>query len=301
MTKLAASVARNLDRMTLDDEHLERTEAMRRIRPMGITHGLSQGLTGFGINLLGAVSGIARHALEAKSSVEVFTGLGKGIIGVVAKPISGAAELLALTGQGVLQTVGFNAMPMPRETKRFDEQSPASTITKITWDFIAQQSYDNVLAVAPATYICKNGVHFDATIAITQHHIIVVHWLEKLLVLRLMSSLKVMTASIDSHNATQLILSNDIECSHEQLHRKRILQYLSKTHVQTLESRLGLDEEIQSTFMSTKERYVLACNDSQIASYLQHYIEFLQYALCCTNNTDQSSPLTIRVDNPIYD
>lgn len=159
VTKLAASVARNLDRLTLDDEHLERTEAIRRIRPHSITHGLSQGLTGFGINLLGAVGGIARHALEAKSSVEVFTGLGKGIIGVVTKPISGAAELLALTGQGVLHTVGFNAMPMARDTFTSDESScSAMSLTKVAWKILSKIDYnDSVLLVDTALIINKDS------------------------------------------------------------------------------------------------------------------------------------------------
>lgn len=111
VSKLAASVARNLDRLTLDQEHIERTDALRRCRPHGFTEGLAQGVTGLGISILGAVGGLARHTLEARSPVEVMTGVGKGLVGAVTKPLSGAAELLALTGQGVLHTVGFNTMP----------------------------------------------------------------------------------------------------------------------------------------------------------------------------------------------
>lgn len=53
VTKMASSVARNLDRLTLDAEHLERTEELRRVRPQGVTEGLLQGLTGLGISVLG--------------------------------------------------------------------------------------------------------------------------------------------------------------------------------------------------------------------------------------------------------
>lgn len=127
VTKLAASVARNLDRLSLDDEHLQRTEALRRSRPQGITHGFAQGLTGLGISLLGAVGGIARHTLEATSSVGVVTGFGRGLVGAVTKPISGAAELVALTGQGMLHTVGFNQMPIARtvDTQKMDSNEPS--------------------------------------------------------------------------------------------------------------------------------------------------------------------------------
>lgn len=115
VTKLAASVARNLDRLTLDAEHLARTEAQRqRQRPGSISEGIALGLTGLGISMLGAVGGLSRHPLEAQSSMAVVTGFGRGLVGAVTKPISGAAELVALTGQSVLQTVGFNVMPTAR-------------------------------------------------------------------------------------------------------------------------------------------------------------------------------------------
>lgn len=53
VTKLASSVARNLDRLTLDEEHLQRQEESRRMRPQGMAQGLYQGLTGLGMSLLG--------------------------------------------------------------------------------------------------------------------------------------------------------------------------------------------------------------------------------------------------------
>ncbi|GAB0097728.1 hypothetical protein DMENIID0001_133940 [Sergentomyia squamirostris] len=134
VTKLATSVARNLDRLTLDEEHLQRTDALRRYRPQGLTQGFAQGLTDFGISLLGAIGGIARHTLEAKSASQVFAGVGKGLMGVILKPISGAAELVALTGQGVLHSVGYNALPSCR-THRGSADAHA-TSTKILWKIL---------------------------------------------------------------------------------------------------------------------------------------------------------------------
>lgn len=216
VTKLAASVARNLDRLTLDDEHLERTEALRRIRPIGITQGISQGLTGFGINLLGAVGGIARHALEAKSSVQVFTGLGKGIIGAVTKPISGAAELLALTGQGVLQTVGFNAMPISRDTKMLNNFSYPMSLTKITWKISSKIDYnDSVLIVAPVTHIEKSDIQSHVTIAITTKLILLITDSNTDLTTVLLISRT--RASIDLNDTTRLILTKKTECSSQQV------------------------------------------------------------------------------------
>lgn len=207
VTKLAASVARNLDRLTLDEEHLERTEAIRRIRPLSISHGLSQGLTGFGINLLGAVGGIARHALEAKSSVEVFTGLGKGILGVVTKPISGAAELLALTGQGVLHTVGFNAMPIARDISISMGMPHAMSLTKVAWKFLSKiDNNDSVLLVETAFISEGTENASDITVAVTTKLILLI--LDSDNELATILPISRTKAIIDPNDNTHLILVN---------------------------------------------------------------------------------------------
>lgn len=215
VTKLAASVARNLDRLTLDDEHLERTEALRRSRPQGITHGFTQGLTGFGISLLGAVGGIARHALEAKSSVEVFTGLGKGLVGVVTKPISGAAELLALTGQGVLHTVGFNTLPTSRSATIQRPYVCQLSVTKIIWKILTKISYpDQVLFVSLGKLI-KESQSEDITIVITTKLILFISFetIEPIEVL----SLSNITAAQNEENPCMVYLcqNEDIETYRE--------------------------------------------------------------------------------------
>ena len=81
--------------------------------------GFAQGLSGFGLSLLGAVAGIvdqpiqgiqrASDAREMASSV--ITGVGKGLLGVVTKPIGGAMELVSQTGQGILQGTGLSKLP----------------------------------------------------------------------------------------------------------------------------------------------------------------------------------------------
>ena len=63
-----------------------------------------------------AVAGLAHHPLQQVWSGEIttkslVTGVGLGLVGVVTKPLSGAAELVALTGQGLLQGAGWNSLP----------------------------------------------------------------------------------------------------------------------------------------------------------------------------------------------
>ena len=57
VTNFASSVSRNLDRLSLDSEHCQRNEIVRRNLPQGVGHGLINGLSGIGISILGAIGG----------------------------------------------------------------------------------------------------------------------------------------------------------------------------------------------------------------------------------------------------
>ena len=72
------------------------------------------------ISVLGAVAGMADQPLQglfrAESVRDVTSGfiigVGKGLIGVVTKPLGGAMELLSQTGQGILEGTGLGEMPV---------------------------------------------------------------------------------------------------------------------------------------------------------------------------------------------
>lgn len=176
VTKLATSVARNLDRLTLDNEHINfKTDASRRHRPQGITDGFGKGLTGLGISLLSAVGGLAHHPLQAKNTVEVFTGVGKGIVGVFTKPISGAAEFVALTGQGMLQSVGYNLLPNQIIKSQLIE---LKTLQPVAEKIICQQlpqyvPTNMILFATKATWIQKNELKYSFLIVLTNFLVIV--------------------------------------------------------------------------------------------------------------------------------
>lgn len=55
ITNLATSLARNMDRLSLDEEHYNRQEEWRRQLPESLGEGLRQGLSRLGISLLGNV------------------------------------------------------------------------------------------------------------------------------------------------------------------------------------------------------------------------------------------------------
>lgn len=53
VSMVMGNVARNLDRLSLDEEHMRRTERARRHRPDGLVQALTRGLQGLGLSLLG--------------------------------------------------------------------------------------------------------------------------------------------------------------------------------------------------------------------------------------------------------
>lgn len=175
VTKLAASVARNLDRLTLDQEHLARTEELRRQRPQGVTQGLLQGLTGLGISLLGAVGGIAHHPLqsvmsEGPSTRGLVTGVGLGLVGAITKPLSGAAELVALTGQGLLHGAGWTSLPEVRQQSVTEYAfSGANSRLKYSWKLIAGlgDGRHTLLHVTEATCLTPSGSYEAVALVLT--------------------------------------------------------------------------------------------------------------------------------------
>ncbi|KAF5303499.1 hypothetical protein FQA39_LY09962 [Lamprigera yunnana] len=181
VTKLASSVARNLDRLTLDDEHLRRTEEQRRNRPHGVTEGLMQGLTGLGISLLGAVGGIAHHPMQsmlggAASPRSFVAGVGLGLVGVIAKPLSGAAELVALTGQGILEGAGWCLSPSARlQPLLHHTYANQNSVIKYSWKFTDPLLRKKSLFVMDATWITNDKKYEAVTLILTTENLIIIN------------------------------------------------------------------------------------------------------------------------------
>nr|XP_023015386.1 vacuolar protein sorting-associated protein 13B-like [Leptinotarsa decemlineata] len=181
LTKLASSVARNLDRLTLDEEHLKRAEEQRRQRPQGLAQGFMQGLTGLGISLLGAVGGIAHHSLQSvitdgASPRSFVAGVGLGLVGIVTKPLSGAAELVALTGQGLLQGAGWNSLPEPRSVPLvYKIEHGTNSLLKYNWKHIHAMSPSQILYVAEATNISSTSQYESIALILTVDALIIVN------------------------------------------------------------------------------------------------------------------------------
>lgn len=177
VTKMASSVARNLDRLTLDAEHLERTEELRRVRPQGVAEGLLQGLTGLGISILGAVGGLAHHPLQSVLSGQpsprgVVTGVGRGLVGMFTKPLSGAADLVAMTGQGLLQGAGWSNLPRQRDQAKTGQGKPHRSAL-VKFSKIQHPNVSQCLLVLEATLETSSSRFKAVTLLLTTQNLIV--------------------------------------------------------------------------------------------------------------------------------
>ena len=109
---------------------------------LGLVQGIGWGLSALGLSLLGALGGLAHHPLQSLiedgtvSPRGLAVGLTKGIVGVVAKPISGAADLVAQTGQGLLSATQWSEPFQARQPQLLGSNQLdllCSGPTKILW------------------------------------------------------------------------------------------------------------------------------------------------------------------------
>ncbi|XP_055871203.1 intermembrane lipid transfer protein VPS13B-like isoform X3 [Biomphalaria glabrata] len=191
VTNFASSVSRNMDRLSFDTSHLARQEENRRNRPVGVSDGLKQGLTGFGLSLLGAVAGLAdqpiqtllstgspddRRSSASSAATGFVAGMSKGLVGVFTKPIGGAAEFVSQTGQGILHGTGLGQLPTrlekPNVRKRLD--LPDGPFKYLVKNF-SQLPTPELLLVAPAVTFDLMEAEVKVVLLLTPDVLVVVN------------------------------------------------------------------------------------------------------------------------------
>ena len=98
----------------------------------------------------------------------IVTGVARGLVGVVTKPLGGAAELVAQTGQGLLHGTGWYTETVHRSTALPDPIcSIASSELKYVWKMqTPQQTNTNALFTADVTKVMTNAVDSMASCAV---------------------------------------------------------------------------------------------------------------------------------------
>ncbi|KAM3873112.1 intermembrane lipid transfer protein VPS13B [Diretmus argenteus] len=187
ITNLATSLARNMDRLSLDEEHYTRQEEWRRQLPESLGDGLRQGLSRLGISLLGAIAGIVDQPMQnfqrtwdmqssaGSKAKGVISGVGKGIVGVFTKPIGGAAELVSQTGYGILHGAGLWQLPkqlyLPAEEK--SAQAPNSHL-KYVWKMLQSLGRPEVHMALEVTIVSGSGQEHAGCLLLTSEVLFVV-------------------------------------------------------------------------------------------------------------------------------
>lgn len=119
VTNLASSLSQNMERLSMDPEHVSYQVQQRRDHP--VTHfvsGVTTGISSFGLSLMSAVAGIVEQPMQSVHQLDdstsllgatrgVLAGVGKGLVGAVTKPVGGAMELVSQTGQGIMHGTGL--------------------------------------------------------------------------------------------------------------------------------------------------------------------------------------------------
>ncbi|XP_024861021.1 vacuolar protein sorting-associated protein 13B isoform X2 [Kryptolebias marmoratus] len=187
ITNLATSLARNMDRLSLDEEHYTRQEEWRRQLPESLGDGLRQGLSRLGISLLGAIAGIVDQPMqnfqrnwEIQSSAGskakgVISGVGKGIVGVFTKPIGGAAELVSQTGYGILHGAGLWELPKQLYLPTEETSAQASNShLKYVWKMLQSLGRPELHMALEVTIVSGSGQEHAGCLLLTSEVLFVV-------------------------------------------------------------------------------------------------------------------------------
>ncbi|XP_073535716.1 intermembrane lipid transfer protein VPS13B isoform X2 [Phyllobates terribilis] len=187
LTNLATSLARNMDRLSLDEEHYNRQEEWRRQLPDNLGEGLRQGLSRLGISLLGAIAGIVDQPMqnfqrtsEAQASAGhkakgVISGVGKGIVGVFTKPIGGAAELVSQTGYGILHGAGLSQLPKQRYlASDLQTHNAANSHVKYVWKMLQSLGRPELHMALDVVIVSGSGHEYAGCLLLTSEVLFVV-------------------------------------------------------------------------------------------------------------------------------
>ncbi|KAL0963316.1 hypothetical protein UPYG_G00304530 [Umbra pygmaea] len=187
ITNLATSLARNMDRMSLDQEHYTRQEEWRRQLPESLGDGLRQGLSRLGLSLLGAIAGIVDQPLQnfqrgselqcsaGSRAKGVISGVGKGIVGVFTKPIGGAAELVSQTGYGILHGAGLWQLPKQLYLPTDDKLSLApNSHVKYVWKMLQSLGRPEVHMALEVVIVSGSGQEHAGCLLLTGEVLFVV-------------------------------------------------------------------------------------------------------------------------------
>ncbi|KAF0694240.1 Aste57867_14876 [Aphanomyces stellatus] len=186
---IALAVSRSMDHLALAQQ--PRPQMM----PSTFASGLSGGLNSLGRSVLGAATGVVTTPLtlfrenqaQGKDTGKLssdedemrchaglgasIVGVGKGLVGIVAQPMSGMASLVSQTSQGLLVEMGFGpTTPTPL-------QVPITRNDKlhVRWKILSHLNIPGDIQFAPAVYVGDHQDELDSSTSLPP--VVVSSWL----------------------------------------------------------------------------------------------------------------------------
>jgi len=108
VSKVTGSIGKGLSAVTLDQEfQTKRQTQLRRNRPRHALYGVSAGASSLVSSVASGFEGLARkpfEGAEAEGAAGFFKGFGKGIVGVVTKPVVGLFDFASNVTEGIRNT-----------------------------------------------------------------------------------------------------------------------------------------------------------------------------------------------------
>lgn len=127
VTNFSSGVAHNLEVLSLDPDHLS-YQVQYSQPPQHLTSGIISGASSFGLSMVSALAGVVDQPMRSIQSTNdqdanllgytksILKGVGKGLLGVVTKPVGGALQLISQTGQGLMSSTGLSQTPQCKIT-----------------------------------------------------------------------------------------------------------------------------------------------------------------------------------------
>ncbi|KAF8640890.1 hypothetical protein AX17_000538 [Amanita inopinata Kibby_2008] len=108
VTKFTSSVSKGLSAATFDSEYQARRRLnQRRNRPRHAIYGVAAGGEAFANSVTSAVEGVVMKPIEGaetEGALGFFKGIGKGLVGVMTKPVIGVFDLASNVSEGIRNT-----------------------------------------------------------------------------------------------------------------------------------------------------------------------------------------------------
>ncbi|XP_063105632.1 intermembrane lipid transfer protein VPS13A isoform X3 [Cavia porcellus] len=123
-SKITGAMAKGVAAITMDEDYQQqRREAMNR-QPTGLREGLTRGGKGLVSGFVSGITGIVTKPIKGaqkEGAAGFFKGVGKGLVGAVARPTGGIIDMASSTFQGIKRATETSEVESLRPPRFFNE------------------------------------------------------------------------------------------------------------------------------------------------------------------------------------